>query len=496
MGHAGFGSATPEVRILPAGSSSLVYGAFPDTTYHFRVFAVTDTRESEPSNEVVIATPEVFFTPTGVSALSEAPTQAVVSWGNVVGESGYRVEVSADGGSTWSTAAETGVDQLSALISGLTPDTEYLFRVLGVYAYGLSKPSNPVGIVTLTTSTSSIPISTADCGTGLSFHRTASGVIRVSAYDAGSSSVTLITELGYVPGAGFWTRGSVDDGPTGVEDVGGDGTSIAVDGAGKAHIVAHDRTHNTLRYATDASGVWVATTIDSGAGGAKPRIALNPANGALHVVYQYSSTQLKHLVKAAGQSWASGEIITSQIEDSSMHALAVDATGAVHVVLINSLRELVYGIKPLATGLWTFQTLPLTPATMRPDSVSMALDSAHTPHFAVHDAQEGSLRHLTRVAGSWETEIIDRTAGADVGGGPSLAIHPTSGRLHVSYYDATRRDLRYARKDSNAGWSRRLIDAVGNVGTHASISVDGAGAVAIAYRDETQRIVKLARGTP
>jgi hypothetical protein len=133
---------------------------------------------------------------------------------------------------------------------------------------------------------------------------------------------------------------------------------------------------------------------------------------------------------------------------------------------------------------------------MWPDSVSIALDSARTPHFAVHDAQEGSLRHLTRVAGSWETEIIDSTAGADVGGGPSLVIHPTSGRIHVAYYDATRGDLRYARKDSGAGWSRRLLDAVGNVGTRASISVDAAGAVAIAYRDETQRVVKLVRGTP
>jgi hypothetical protein len=78
----------------------------------------------------------------------------------------------------------------------------------------------------------------------------------------------------------------------------------------------------------------------------------------------------------------------------------------------------------------------------------------------------------------------------------SLAVQRSTGRIHVSYYDATRKDLRYARKDPGGPWVRRLLDAVGDVGSSTSITVDGAGVVAVAYRDETNRRLKIARGTP
>jgi hypothetical protein len=43
---------------------------------------------------------------------------------------------------------------------------------------------------------------------------------------------------------------------------------------------------------------------------------------------------------------------------------------------------------------------------------------------------------------------------------------------------------------------RKVLDAEGDVGSHVSIVLDAAGAVRIAYRDETNQRLKIAKGAP
>src|SRR4051812_49834327 len=94
----------------------------------------------------------------------------------------------------------------------------------------------------------------------------------------------------------------------------------------------------------------------------------------------------------------------------------------------------------------------------------------------------------------WQSEVIDNTTSADVGAYCSVALSGgAGGRLHVAYYDRINGDLRYARKDGNGAWSRFLVDAQGNVGTYTSIAAESNGTVHIAYRDETNHALKLAR---
>ena len=66
----------------------------------------------------------------------------------------------------------------------------------------------------------------------------------------------------------------------------------------------------------------------------------------------------------------------------------------------------------------------------------------------------------------------------------------------MASYDATRGLLKYARKDPGGSWVRGVIDAAGDVGSHVAVSVNAAGVVYIAYRDETNRRLKIATGTP
>ena len=117
-------------------------------------------------------------------------------------------------------------------------------------------------------------------------------------------------------------------------------------------------------------------------------------------------------------------------------------------------------------------------------------------HVLFRDASTRSLHHSTNDSGKWVTETLDQTSGLEVGSFCAAAVHGATGRLHVTYYDATNRDLRYARKDPGKAWVRKVLDVAGDVGSHASIALDSAGVVHIAYRDETNLRLKIATGTP
>jgi len=493
MNHGEFGSnPAAEFRILPPESTSCLFPVIPNTTYYFRVFAVTQDQESGPSNVASLTVPKVFDPPHSLLAVSESATQVTLSWSDVRGETGYLVELSRDGGTSWTTAATTGADARTVAIPGLSSDTEVLLRMMTVYSYGMSNPSAPVGVLTLTATASRRLVTAQADRTWISLARSSSGVVNISSYEAISSSV--LHTLPFSGDPNLYTSGVVDSGPTGAEDVGSDGTSLVLDPGGIPHGVAHDATNNALRYWTNSSGPDVAMTIDTG-GGAGPKIVRSPLNGALHALYRHSSTRLKHLVKEPGQGWNASEVLDVELDPATPHAAAIDPTGSPHVVLVNSQKQLVYAVRPVDFGVWVYYVQPQWPTTLRPDHVSIAVDATNKPHIAFHDALTRTLHHLTLVNAQWVTEAIDQTPGADVGSWPAMAVQPGSARLHVAYYDATRGDLRYARKDPNGVWVRRLIDAVGDVGTYASIVAESSGRVTIAYRDSSSGQIKLSEGS-
>jgi len=86
------------------------------------------------------------------------------------------------------------------------------------------------------------------------------------------------------------------------------------------------------------------------------------------------------------------------------------------------------------------------------------------------------------------TENVD--VAGDVGRDVTAAIG-ADGTLHVAYYDATNKDLKYARKD-DMFWHIMTVDTAGEVGTLPSMAIDPAGTVHLAYFKESTDIVKYA----
>lgn len=494
-----FGSpAIGGVAYLPANATSAIYPAVPNSRYFFRVFAITAVMESDPSTVVEVSTPNVPDRPTDVVGRTLGPLQIGVRWSDVTGENGYRVEISSDGGAAWNPSAMAGADATNVEIAGLVPDSEYVVRVVAFNAQGDSTPSLPVHVGTLSTLVSFAVASGANTGSFTSYHLGANGVEHLSHFDSANSDVLQTTR----PISGAYATVTVDRGPTGLQSVGGDGTSIAVDGAGKVHIAAHDQTSDRIRYISNASGAWAATTLDAAPGGARPRIVFEPASASLFLYYlgfQLGTRVIKQAWKPSGKPWILRDAVPIAMDHETTFSLAIDAEGTRHIALITEIPEVFHywdpGLPQSTAAVSLFSRISVPGLPSAPDATAISAGPKGL-HVFFHDAATGSLYHAANASGDWQIETVEGSGGHDVGSFCSAAVHSTSGRVHVAYYDATTRDLKYARKDPGGSWVRKVLDVQGDVGAHASIAIDAAGAVHIAYRDETNKQLKVATGTP
>lgn len=136
-----------DYKILPPNTSFYAYPASPNRSYSFRLFALTDTLESEPSNVQAVETPNSPVRVQNVAAVPLSSTEVVVTWTDVAGEINYVVEVSGDGGAHWNLLATVGADATTATLTSLTPGHRYLIEVIAQNAVAGSTPSVPVEVV-------------------------------------------------------------------------------------------------------------------------------------------------------------------------------------------------------------------------------------------------------------------------------------------------------------------------------------------------------------
>jgi hypothetical protein len=118
-------------------------------------------------------------------------------------------------------------------------------------------------------------------------------------------------------------------------------TSIATDSTGNAHIAYfHDYEDNDLEYATNASGVWITSKIDSdGDVGYDCDLALDSA-GRVHIVYEdhTDSGLLKYATNGAGL-WTTD--ILSSVGNGNT-SIAIDLLDRVHVTYTDANDQLTY----------------------------------------------------------------------------------------------------------------------------------------------------------
>ncbi|MEC7461913.1 MAG: putative Ig domain-containing protein, partial [Candidatus Thermoplasmatota archaeon] len=281
-------------------------------------------------------------------------------------------------------------------------------------------------------------------------------------------------------------------------------TSIAMDSDGYMHISYRDSTNKTLLYATDKSGSWVTTTVDSEYGsGDASSIALDSNNNVHIVHFESDAWRLRYTTNMSG-SWVSSRIVATGFLGFSP-SIALDSDDNIHVSYMQA--DSAYRIKYAtnSSGSWVDTTVSptttdcslvspnichLAPNAFR-TTTSIALDSNDKPHISYTCAgtvSNADLCFTTNAGGSWSYQTLDSSG--NTGFDNSLSID-SDNNLHISYYDATNENLRYATNKSGS-WDYSSIDQTGDVGHDTSLGIDSDNNVHISYYDKTNRDLKYA----
>ncbi len=114
----------------------------------------------------------------------------------------------------------------------------------------------------------------------------------------------------------------------------------------------------------------------------------------------------------------------------------------------------------------------------------VAYDKDGVLHLAFYDARAKTLKYATRsTGGQWSAVQTIEKPGRDVGAYLSLAIDAT-GKPSIAYFDATNADLRYAHFDGEK-WTSQKADSSKSVGQFPSLAFNQDGKAFISYYRKT-----------
>ncbi|HDH04780.1 MAG TPA: choice-of-anchor D domain-containing protein [Nitrospirae bacterium] len=298
---------------------------------------------------------------------------------------------------------------------------------------------------------------------------------------------------------GAWQTETVDTGREG-----GRYPSLALDASGKPHI-SYLHTYNRIKYAYYDGASWQTETVedytgDSGSGSSS--LALD-SSGRPHISYSFVTYQKKILKYAYhdGVSW-NIETVDSEGLVGSYNSLALDTSGRPHISYISYIDIRNADLKYAYYDGVSWQIETVDSETHVSNSTSLELDTAGRPHISYYG--DNSLKYAYYDGASWRIETIMDSAipvsGTNVVGMYTSLALDTAGRPHISYYansgyaDAMKSsygDMKYAYYDG-ISWNIETVDNEENVGWWASLALDSSDNPHISYYDWTNYDLKYA----
>ncbi|MGB0787568.1 MAG: putative Ig domain-containing protein, partial [Candidatus Poseidoniaceae archaeon] len=281
-------------------------------------------------------------------------------------------------------------------------------------------------------------------------------------------------------------------------------SSIAFDSNGFKHVSYYDSTNVDLKYATDMTGSWVITSIDTtGSVGAWSSIAID-SNDVVHISYLDSTNgDLKYTTCSSGCTTASNWDVVSvdtTVIVGYYSSISIDSNDGVHISYYDFTNEdLKYATcSSSCTSASNWNKVSVDTTGDVGYYTSIAIDSNDGVHISYFDNTNGDHKYTTcssgcTTASNWDIVSVDTTGW--VGLWNSIAID-SNDVVHISYKDSTNSDLKYATCSSGctsaSSWNDVSVATTGDVGSMTSIAIDSNDGVHISHYDSTNSDLKYA----
>ena len=451
---------------------------------------------------------------------------------------------------TVSTGSANSVSKTSATLNGtVNPNglsTTYYFQYGRTASYGSAKPGSNAGF-----GLSGVPINDAisnlipnaayhyrlvaanssgtSYGIDMTFTSSSTSTWTIESVDAPkhfvfNSSRTIATDSNGHPHVAYgganlyytyydgsnWNYETADSS----QGVGGR-ASLALDSLGNAHISYYDSTNSDLKYVTNASGSWVAVTVDStGDVDWGTSISIAPLGSSIaldsfdnvHISYDdidFTDFSITFNIKYATNT--SGTWVTTTVDKGGGGSIAIDSSDNAHISYTGFTgftgfsNNVKYATN--ASGSWV-----TTIVDNDGWGSSIAIDSSDNVHigygysFVTIDFPpdgEYYLNYATNASGSWVTMVVDNFVNTvGFAGSTSIAVD-LSNNIHIGYYptfsfpDLGAVVIKYATNVSGS-WINVTLDTSETVGMYTSIAIDTSDKVHISYYDSTNKDLKYA----
>jgi len=364
----------------------------------------------------------------------------------------------------------------------------------------------------------------ADVGSFTALALDAAGALAAAYYEAGHGDLRFARQSG-----SQWQIETVDSGAAaagngvGAEGDVGQYASLACDPAGACWISYYDATSGDLKAAhRQMAGPWQVETVDSGAAvglgtadvGRYTAIALDAAGAPWISYYDATNGNLKLAHRNVDARWSVETVDSGAVDGIGVDAIDGDVGRHTAIALADggaaiwiSYYDATAGDLKAAhrkgdggagTGAWLIETADGGAGDDVGAETSLALDAAGVPHVSYYDATHGDLKYAARLGGQWRVTTVDAVDAVDVdsavGRHSSLALDP-AGQPRISYTSADNGALRYAAWAAGA-WSITELRRGWQVAGATALVLEASGRARISFYDPGWRSLRLATGSP